>query len=182
MTFHRRHFQMNFLEWKCLNSDKISLKFVPEGPINNIPALVQIMAWHRPGDKPLSEPMIVSLPTHICVTRPQWVKLVQDRNPCSSKEDKNKDTLMPLWVHIACHHWTPRLLYMAQNNLNSLRPSDYIMYIWLQFQSFLVQLISYMPKHCLNQWWHCQKEQTYVELQSIFVQYLQLYQQFLWLI
>ena len=28
---------------------KISLKFVPEGPINNIPALVQIVAWHRPG-------------------------------------------------------------------------------------------------------------------------------------
>ena len=54
---------------------KISLRFVPKGPINNIPALVQIMAWRRPGDKPLSEPMIVNLPTHICVTRPQWVKL-----------------------------------------------------------------------------------------------------------
>ena len=38
---------------------KISLKFVRKGPINNIPALVQIMAWHRPGDKPLSEPMMV---------------------------------------------------------------------------------------------------------------------------
>ena len=54
-------------------SIKISLKFVPKGPINNIPALVQIMAWRRPGDKPLSEPMMVRLPTHICVTRPQWV-------------------------------------------------------------------------------------------------------------
>ena len=53
---------------------KFSVKFVPEGPINNIPALVQIMAWRRPGDKPLSDPMLVSLPTHICVTRPQWVK------------------------------------------------------------------------------------------------------------
>ena len=37
---------------------KISLKFVPKGPINNIPALVQIMAWRRSGDKPLPEPMI----------------------------------------------------------------------------------------------------------------------------
>ena len=37
-------------------SIKIPLKFVPKGPINNIPALVQIMAWRRPGDKPLSEP------------------------------------------------------------------------------------------------------------------------------
>ena len=50
---------------------KISLKFVPKGPINNIPALVQIMAWRRSGAKPLSEPMMVSLLTHICVTRPQ---------------------------------------------------------------------------------------------------------------
>ena len=53
---------------------KNSLKFVPKGPINNIPALVQIMAWRRSGNKPLSEPMMVSLPTHIWVTQPQWVK------------------------------------------------------------------------------------------------------------
>ena len=37
---------------------KNSLKFVPNGPINNVSALVQIMAWGREGDKPLSEPMI----------------------------------------------------------------------------------------------------------------------------
>ena len=37
---------------------KISLKFVPKGSINNIPALVQIMAWRQSGDKPLSEPML----------------------------------------------------------------------------------------------------------------------------
>ena len=55
---------------------KISLKFVPKGPINNIPALVQIMAWRRPGDKPLSESMMANLPTHICVTRPQWVNVM----------------------------------------------------------------------------------------------------------
>ena len=55
-------------------SIKISLKFVPKGPINNNPALIRIMAWRRPGDKPLSEPMMVILPMHICVTRPQWVK------------------------------------------------------------------------------------------------------------
>ena len=36
----------------------ISLKFVPNGQINNIPALVQIMVWHQIGDKPLFEPMM----------------------------------------------------------------------------------------------------------------------------
>ena len=40
-------------------SIKISLKFIPKGPINSIPALVQIMAWRRPDDKPLSKPMMV---------------------------------------------------------------------------------------------------------------------------
>ena len=44
---------------------KISLKFVPKGPIKNIPAFVQVMAKRRPGDKPLSEPTMVSLLTHI---------------------------------------------------------------------------------------------------------------------
>ena len=34
----------------------ISLTFVPRAQINNISALVQIMAWRRPGDRPLSEP------------------------------------------------------------------------------------------------------------------------------
>ena len=61
---------LNENEWI---SPKISLKFVPKVRINNIPALVQIMAWRRPGDKPLSEPMMVNSLTHICVTRPQWV-------------------------------------------------------------------------------------------------------------
>ena len=44
-------------------SINISRKFVPKGPISNIPALVQIMAWRRPGDKPLSEPVMTSLQT-----------------------------------------------------------------------------------------------------------------------
>ena len=65
---------MYFLEWKSVNfAYKIPLIFVPKGQINNVPALVQIMAWRRPGDKPLSEPMMDKIPTHICVTRPQWV-------------------------------------------------------------------------------------------------------------
>ena len=66
-------FKCIFLYENAQISLKISLKFVPKVRINNIPALVQIMAWRRPGDTPLSEPMLVSLLTHICFTRPQWV-------------------------------------------------------------------------------------------------------------
>ena len=77
-----RHFTDDIFKCFFLNENvwipiKISLNFVPKGPINNIPALVQIMAWRRPGDKPLSEVMMVNLPTHICVTRPEWVKIPQ---------------------------------------------------------------------------------------------------------
>ena len=67
-------FKCIFLNENVWISIQITLKFVPMGPINNIPSLVQIMAWHRPGDTPLSEPMMVSLMTRICVTRPQWVE------------------------------------------------------------------------------------------------------------
>ena len=54
---------------------KLSLKFVLEVRINNIPALVWVMAWCRPGDKPLSEPMMLSSLICICVTRPQRVNI-----------------------------------------------------------------------------------------------------------
>ena len=73
-----RYFADDIIKCIFLNENagislRISLKFVPEVRIDNIPSLVQIMAWRRPGDKPLSEPMMVSLLTHICVARPQWV-------------------------------------------------------------------------------------------------------------
>ena len=74
---------MNFNGNICI-SIEISLKFVPTGPINNTPSLVQIMAWRQLGDKPLSEPMMYCLLTHICVTRPQWVK------PCTCFSGKLK--------------------------------------------------------------------------------------------
>ena len=61
-------------------SIEISRKFVPNGQINNIPSLFQIMALRRPRNKPLSEPMMVSFPTHICVTRSQCVKYCMQRN------------------------------------------------------------------------------------------------------
>ena len=51
-------FKRIFLNENFMISIKILLTFVPKGPVNNILALVQIMAWHRPGDKPLSEPMM----------------------------------------------------------------------------------------------------------------------------
>ena len=53
--------------WNMLPFDDIimSLKFVSKIRINSILEFVQIMAWHQPGTKPLSEPIMVTLLTHI---------------------------------------------------------------------------------------------------------------------
>ena len=51
-----------------LQTEKIETPFIL---INNIPALVQITAWCQPGNKLLSESMMVSLLTQIFITRPQ---------------------------------------------------------------------------------------------------------------
>ena len=71
-TFTIWHSLSNAFYWMYMwISIKISLKFVPKGPVNNIPALLQTMPRHRPGDKPVSEAIMVRLLTHICVTRPE---------------------------------------------------------------------------------------------------------------
>ena len=51
--------------FKCIHlneNDKIliqiPLKVVLRKPIGNKPALVEVIAWRRTGDKPLSEPMM----------------------------------------------------------------------------------------------------------------------------
>ena len=59
-----------------LISINITPKFVDKCQINDIPAMLQIMAWRRPGDKPLSETMMVNLPPCIYVTQPQWVIII----------------------------------------------------------------------------------------------------------
>ena len=75
---HGCHFANNVLKCILLNENvwillNISLKFVPNNQINNIPALVHI--WLG-ANQAISnyEPMMVSLPRHICFTQPQWVK------------------------------------------------------------------------------------------------------------
>ena len=82
-----RHFAVDTFKHIFMNENvrisvRISLRSVPKGPIDNIPELVQIMAWRRPGDKPLSESIMVRLPTYIWVIWPQWV------NPVWPDEDK----------------------------------------------------------------------------------------------
>ena len=68
-----RHFPDDIFKGTFLNDNvyisiKISLKFVSNGPINNIPALVQTSHY-------LNQCWLVYW--RICVTRPNWVTIVQ---------------------------------------------------------------------------------------------------------
>ena len=51
-------FKCIFLNENVWISIQIWLKFVPKGSVDNKPALVQVMAWRRSGDKPLPEAML----------------------------------------------------------------------------------------------------------------------------
>ena len=84
------HFPDNIIKCIFLNENvgislKNLVKFVQKIQINNIPSLVKTMAWRRPGDKPLSEPMMINLLMHICVTLPQWVNF----SSCTQQEVLN---------------------------------------------------------------------------------------------
>ena len=54
-------FKCIFLNVKDEIPIQISLKLVSRGPIDNKPALVQVMVWHRTADKPLPEPMMAQI-------------------------------------------------------------------------------------------------------------------------
>ena len=101
------HFAADIFKWIFLNKNvwvliEISLKFVSNCPIDNIPALVQIMAWRRPGDKPLSEPMVAGLLMHICVN-----ELIQYMH---------KTNRPSIWKrHFQMHFREWKLLYFCSN-------------------------------------------------------------------
>ena len=83
------------------------------------------MAWHWPGDKPLSEQMMVSLLTHIYITRTQWVETFGGKaelfqknlvktfvaDALAPRDDVIKwkcfPCYWPLWGESTSHWWIP---------------------------------------------------------------------------
>ena len=142
---------------------KISLMFVPKGPINNIPALVQIMDWRWPGSKPLSGPMMVYF-TDAYITRPQWVILLKPEDLWWYQNCKFCTKILCFisggptkseWPLIEATAWSLGFRQQTTSHeLNSLWPSDAI---WRQgSRSTLVQVMACCltaPSHYLNQCW-----------------------------
>ena len=117
-------FKRIFLNENVRISIKISLKYVPKGPINNNPALIQIMAWCRSGDKPLSEQWCLVY----CVTRPQWVK-------------KGINAELKLFTYSIRVHSVPG---KSPNKLN-------VIMAWCCVEKGVVNIRMRTPKHLCNQ-------------------------------
>ena len=115
-----RHFVDDIFKCIFVNENvwipiKISLKFVPKGLNNNIPALVQIMAWRRPGDKSL----------------PQWVK---NRNVFSCNQFSSA------WSICICSCRT-RMLFSGISTPFGYRKSLICLwkFAWCKFRSLLLK-------------------------------------------
>ena len=97
-------FMCIFLNENCCILIKFSLVYVRKGPTDNDPALVEIMAWRRSGNKPLSKPMMIALPTHICVTRPQWVNIAVILIPSKTNMLALLQMKKKAYVHSWCNY------------------------------------------------------------------------------
>ena len=147
---------------------EISLKCVPKGSINNNPSLFQILAWRRPGDKPLSEPMMVSSLTHICVTRPQWVKCcIITSTICVAFGVMSLHTFQHAHLHIISYptgatimrQWTGSTLVQAWF-VTCLAPRPYLNQCWLidcQWDPWEQTLIKFESKYKIFNFhsWKC---------------------------
>ena len=99
-----------------------------------VPALVQIITWRRAGDRPLSEPMMICLLTHICVTRPQWVKDCDVLQLLSSFNNTNITT----WQEYITLQWRHLSLICLRSSVT-----------WLLFQQLIEANNKYHRKSVL---------------------------------
>ena len=137
-----RHFADDIFKWIFLTENvwisiNISLKFVPMVQINNIPVVLQIMAWRRLGDKSLSEPMMLSWLTHICVTPPQWVN--------TWGRDKMGNTLQMTFSNGIS--WIKIVIFWLKFSWNLSHGSN------KQYSSIGVDNDMELIRHYLSQWW-----------------------------
>ena len=123
-----RHFTDGIFKFLLMNeniwiSPKILLKFVPMVSMSNIPVLIQIMAWRRPGDKPLCESIVFSLLKHYMRhlnNIPTLIQIMAWRRP--GDKPLSESMVVSLLTHL-CVTW---LLRVKQQNLHEASGLTYI--------------------------------------------------------
>ena len=133
---------------------KISLKFVPKSPIYNKPTSLEIMAWRRIGDKPLSEPKLTRFPEHRCGTTGGWAKVclevpgveVPYQGICRC------EFLLNLWYNRQWHDlliWTAVMLWNGHPVLHMCFPSQRPLVTYLAYK-YDVILMTLRLSHTLR--------------------------------
>ena len=117
-------FRCIFLNETVRIAIKFSPKFVPTCQMNNIRALGQIMTLCQPGNKPLSEPMMVRLPMHICVTRPHLIKALFLAYSCDLfthilQGNITYNMIVPVTVKYPCQVWVKLTITKPQQNITT---------------------------------------------------------------
>ena len=117
-----RHFPDNIFKCIFLNENiqiliKISVEFVPKDPINNIASLVQIMAWHQPSNKPLSEQMIVywCIYASLSLSGLRGLSVAFDRN-CGNSHWSHMPTMHCSLLWINCQWGSPQSIFRPTNH------------------------------------------------------------------
>ena len=100
-------------------SIQIPLKFVPKDPIDNKSALVQIMAWCRPGNKPLPEPMLTQFADNYMWHWRRWVKgKPNGGSDYIQKDEKGKAITPTAWLSKKAVRWTAYNIRSADQAVN----------------------------------------------------------------
>ena len=140
-------FEMNFFNEKFCILIKISLKFVPKSPIDNKPTSLEIMAWRRIGDKPLSEPKLTRFPEHRCDTTGGWAKVCLEVPgvEVSYQGICRCEFLLNLWYNRQRHDlliWTAVMLWNGHSVLHMCFPSQrpLVTYIAYKYDVILMTL------------------------------------------
>ena len=106
------------------------------------------MAWRRPGDKPLSEPMMVRLSTHICVTRPQWVNFHKQRlSPWFGIIDTIPDTTSRVNHAMKIHHYCDVMWGIHRSPVNSPHKGPVTRKMF-QFDDVIMRKMLYYTQWC----------------------------------
>ena len=123
------------------------------------------MAWRRPGDRPLFEPMMVYLVTQICVTRPQWVKMMgitckYQAGPywhpaayglCQTTRLCAYYTISRNWVEFRCPKIAFPFVHTYSRNATKTGRYMQIFYPFLTFRGFMPEKLPpfYFANSCL---------------------------------
>ena len=129
--FCRRYFEMHFHEREIWYTHSIITEICCSDQIDNKTVLVQLMAWHRTGNKPSSEPMLVKMP--YCINRPQRFVLT-----VTMHDDVIK------WKHFP-RHW-PFVRGIHRSPVNSPHKGR-----WRR--ALMFSLICAWKKRLSKQWW-----------------------------